>query len=167
MKKYLIIILLLIPVSISPQNRITKTGLGLIQYFEGFKGIAYQDVVGVWTIGFGSTRNVKPGMVISKKEAVVLLLKDAALFEKYVNKISERLLKWYEFDALTCFSFNVGFRIKGNFKDAVNQGNTKSVVMYLQQYIYAGGKVLKGLRIRRDAEASLYQNRIPSFLGAL
>jgi len=167
MKKYLLIILLLLPVLTAQSQNITKTGLGLIQHFEGFRGVAYQDVVGIWTIGFGSTRNVKPGMVISKKEALILLLQDVDRFEKYVNKISERLLKWYEFDALTCFSYNVGFRIKGNFKDAVNQGNTKIVVMYLQQYIYAGGKVLKGLRMRREAEASLYQNRIPNFLGAL
>ena len=46
--------------------RTSKRGIGLIKSFEGLRLQAYRDVVGVWTIGFGTTRGVKAGMSITK-----------------------------------------------------------------------------------------------------
>ena len=36
---------------------------------EGFRANAYQDAVGVWTIGYGSTKGVKKGDQISMANA--------------------------------------------------------------------------------------------------
>ena len=35
--------------------KISQAGLKLIEEFEGCRLTAYQDVVGVWTIGYGHT----------------------------------------------------------------------------------------------------------------
>lgn len=44
---------------------ISKAGLDLIKEFEGLRLSAYQDSVGVWTIGYGHTRTAKRGMSIT------------------------------------------------------------------------------------------------------
>ena len=56
------------PMSISP------AGINLIKKWEGFRGSAYLDPVGIWTIGYGHTKGVKPGQVISESEALNLLI---------------------------------------------------------------------------------------------
>ena len=40
---------------------ISKEGIALIKKFEGIELQAYQDSVGVWTIGYGHTKGVKEG----------------------------------------------------------------------------------------------------------
>src|SRR3954451_22814897 len=39
-------------------NSISETGLALLKSFEGFRSHPYQDVVGVWTIGYGETAGI-------------------------------------------------------------------------------------------------------------
>ena len=38
--------------------QVSEKGIGLIKQFEGCKLTAYQDSVGVWTIGYGWTQSV-------------------------------------------------------------------------------------------------------------
>ena len=40
---------------------ISQEGLALIKKFEGCELEAYKCAAGVWTIGYGSTKNVKEG----------------------------------------------------------------------------------------------------------
>jgi GH24 family phage-related lysozyme (muramidase) len=42
-----------------------------IKEWEGFRGKAYKDTSGVWTIGFGHTKDVKAGMLCTERVAVV------------------------------------------------------------------------------------------------
>ena len=45
--------------------RTSQTGIDLLKFFEGCELKAYQDSVGVWTIGYGHTKDVKSGMEIT------------------------------------------------------------------------------------------------------
>ena len=67
--------------------KISNNGLAIIEKFEGCQLKAYVCPAGVLTIGYGHTgSDVKPGMTITKEQAVELLKKDVAKFEKVVEK---------------------------------------------------------------------------------
>ncbi|MBY0421805.1 MAG: lysozyme, partial [Parvularculaceae bacterium] len=87
----------------------SDTGIALIKRFEGLELKAYQDVAGIWTIGYGHTGDdVKAGMKISEREAEELLRKDVKRFEDGVLRLVTVSLNQNEFDALVSFTFNVG-----------------------------------------------------------
>ena len=52
-----------------------------IRRFKGFRGKAYQDTKGVWTVGYGHTTHVKEGDIVTRKEAEQLLCDDLQFFE--------------------------------------------------------------------------------------
>jgi lysozyme len=139
-------------------------GIKCIEHYEGIKNRAYKCPAKVLTIGIGHTgRDVHAGMIITNRQAELLLMKDLNRFEMYINYLTERLLKPFEFDALISFSFNVGYRIDENFKTAINQGNAKVVVYKLSLFDHAAGIVLPGLKARRRTEGILYSNGVLKF----
>ncbi len=79
-----------------------------IRRFEGFRGKAYQDVKGVWTIGYGHTAQVKDGASITRKDAERLLRDDLKVFENNVNSLNICDNNLFRFDALTDFTYNCG-----------------------------------------------------------
>ena len=141
----------------------TEDGMALIRAFEGFRGRAYRDAVGVWTIGFGHTSmagapEVSQGMEISRAEAEKILERDVAEFAHGVAKLVTAQLNDNEFSALVSFAYNVGL---GNFGTssvlkAVNAGDREAVPRRVQLWVKAGGRVLPGLVKRRAAEAVLF-----------
>lgn len=139
--------------------KISQKGIDLIKSFEGLELKAYQDVVGVWTIGYGSTgSHVKPGMVITPKEAEDLLRKDVARFEACVDKQVSVPLTQNQFDALVSFAFNLGC---GNLASStllrkLNAKDYKGASLEFVKWNRAGGKVLAGLTRRREAEKALF-----------
>lgn len=164
--KTLFLLLLVAFATSTGQMKITPVGVTMVKHFEGFRSNAYLCPAGVWTIAYGATEGVRPGMIVTPQEGQVLLLKDMVRFENYVNKMIYRLMKWHEFDAIVSFSFNVGYRFSGKSKnsvlhDAINSGNTKVVVYKLSLYNKAkvDGRyiVLPGLVARRRAESFLYE----------
>ena len=72
--------------SSSTSRQTNASGVHLIKSFEGLRLKAYQDAVGVWTIGYGTTRGVKPGQEISEAQAEALLKADLNRFEQAVNQ---------------------------------------------------------------------------------
>jgi lysozyme len=143
--------------------KVTDEGLALIREAEGFRGRAYRDAVGVWTIGFGHTAaagapEVKPGDEIGRDEAEVMLKRDVDAFASGVERLVEPMLNDAQFSALVSFAYNVGL---GNFKSssvraAVNAGDFAAVPRRLALWNKAGGRVLPGLVKRRAAEGSLF-----------
>ena len=67
--------------------RISKQGLDFIKSFEGLRLKSYQDSIGVWTIGWGHTRGVKKGQVITKEQAEQFILDDLAPIEKHLSAL--------------------------------------------------------------------------------
>ncbi len=141
--------------------KISQDGINLIKRFEGCKLTAYRDSVGVWTIGYGHTKNVKRGDVISEYQAELFLKQDLTNVERELNKISS-LLTQRKYDALCSWVFNLGI---GNF----NSSTMKKYIMarrsdiditdQLIRWHNAGGKPLLGLKRRRVAEANMWHGR--------
>jgi len=140
---------------------ISEEGLALLKKFEGCELKAYQDSVGVWTIGYGHTKEVKEGDQINKDEAEHLLAEEMPEYEGYINNYVDVPLEQNQFDALTCWVYNLG---PTNFRNStlltvLNQERYTDVPREIKRWNKAGGKVLKGLIRRREAEALLFEGK--------
>ena len=146
----------------------SKKGIDLIKKFEGFRDKAYQCSAGVWTIGYGTTRykggrKVRKGDTCTKAQAEGYLKDDLEKFEKSVNKLVKVPLNQDQFDALVCWTYNLGAT---NLKSStmlkvLNKGLYHMVPDEMRKWNKAGGKVLKGLVRRRNAEATLFESGVP------
>lgn len=147
----------------------------LIKRFEGLRLSAYQDSVGVWTIGYGTTRingvPVQSGMTITAAQAEQYLLSDLSTdFAPAVYKNTRALITQSMFDSLCSFTYNVG---QGNLykstllKD-LNAGKYLDAASGFSQWNKAGGVVLEGLVKRRFAEKDLFlADGVPNSAGEL
>ena len=133
-------------------------GTKILKFFEGCKLTAYQDSVGVWTIGYGHTKGVYEGMTITQEEAEQMLLTELEEYEGYVEKYVTVPLTQNQFDALVVWVYNLGptnFR-KSTLLKELNSGNYTAAGKEITRWNKAGGKVLAGLVRRREAEAKLF-----------
>lgn len=143
--------------------------LALIKSFEGWRDTAYKDAVGVWTIGFGHTSmagppEVKPGMKINKAEGEAILARDLVKYENAIRNYVRVPLNENQFGALVSWCYNVGPGnvAKSTLVKRLNAGQYDAVPAELLKWNKAGGKVLKGLTRRREAEAVLFQKHASS-----
>lgn len=136
-------------------------GLALTEQFEGCRLTAYQDQVGVWTIGYGHTGpDVKPGMTITSAQAQDLLAQDVQGATACVNNVVAVKLTQEEFDALVDFVFNLG---AGAFSGStmlrrLNAGDFTGAAAQFDLWDRAGGAVVAGLLRRRQEEADLFSS---------
>lgn len=138
----------------------SQAGINLIKQFEGFRSEAYLCPAKIWTVGYGTTKNVHQGMVVTEGQAETFLFDDVKIFEKTINECVIVPLTQNQFDALVCFVYNVG---PGNFKSStlmkkLNAGEYSAVPSELEKWNKGGGKVLPGLVKRRQAEANLWNS---------
>ncbi|MFV3380265.1 lysozyme [Pseudomonas sp. NY15354] len=138
--------------------RTSQRGLSLIKSFEGLRLQAYQDAVGVWTIGYGATRGVKAGMSISKEQAERMLLNDVQRFEPEVERLVTVPLSQNQWDALVSFAYNLGSANleSSTLRRLLNSGDYAAAADQFPRWNKAGGKVLAGLARRREAERALF-----------
>lgn len=134
------------------------SGVSLIKSFEGLRLRAYQDAVGVWTIGYGTTRGVKPGQEISEAQAESLLKTDLNRFERAVNDAVRVPINDNQFAALVSFTYNVG---SGAMKSStllrkLNRRDIYGAAKEFPRWNRAGGRILAGLTRRRNAEKALF-----------
>lgn len=133
--------------------------LDLIKHWEGCVLHAYQDSVGVWTIGYGTTKGAKPGMVISKEKAVQLLMIDVAACSAAVAKYVKVQITNHEMCALISLSYNIGTGAlsKSTLVKKLNAGRPRvEVADEFLRWVHAGGRVLQGLVNRRKAERLVF-----------
>lgn len=143
------------------------------QFIKGHEGLrlkAYLCPAGVWTIGYGHTKNVKKGMTIDESKADEFFDLDIEIAEKVVIKLIGKDLMPYvlqgEFDAMVSFVYNFGevktkrYTILKKWKEWFNARkilSSEEVIRYwFNQYIKGGGKDLPGLIKRRSKEADIY-----------
>ena len=140
---------------------ISNEGISLIKKFEGCELEAYQDAVGVWTIGYGHTKNVKEGMTVSKEQADNMLLNELDEYCEHVEKAVTVDLKQCEFDALVSWTYNLGPTNLNNstMLKVLNNKEYDDVPAQIKRWNKAGGKVLQGLIRRREAEALLFEGK--------
>jgi len=134
-------------------------GVALIKKFEGCELEAYQCSANVWTIGYGHTRGVEEGDVISADKAEYILLEDLIEFEQYVDNLVTVSLNQDQFDALVAWTFNLG---PTNLKEStmllrLNDGQYDDVPAQMARWNRSNGEVLEGLKRRRKAEGLLFQ----------
>jgi len=137
---------------------ISEVGLDLIRDFEGRRLNAYQDAVGVWTIGYGHTRTAYPGQRITEAGAVALLRSDVATFERAVSQAVQVPLTDNQYAALVSFAFNVGSSAlnSSTLLRRLNAGDYGGAANELLRWNRAGGRELYGLTRRREAERALF-----------
>ena len=138
-------------------KRIGQAGLALIKQYEGCRLAAYRCAAGVWTIGYGHTAGVHSGMTITQAQADAYLRQDIAKFEGYVNNPAyvpiTANLNQNQFDALVSFAFNLG---AGNLRKLCKGRTAAQIARTMPNYNKAAGKVLAGLKRRREAEQKLF-----------
>lgn len=132
----------------------SATGARLTESFEGCKLVAYQDQVGVWTIGYGHTRGVAEGMTCTQEQAEAWLMEDAQEAADAVNRLVQVQLTQSEFDALVDFTFNLGAgALEGStLLRLLNAGDFAGAAEQFERWDHAGGQVVAGLLRRRQAE---------------
>ena len=138
----------------------SQEGIALIKKFEGCELTAYQCSAGVWTIGYGHTKDVVEGMEISQETAEEWLVKELDEYENYIHKYVSAPLSQNQFDALVSWVYNLG---PANLKAStllkvLNAGDYEGVPAQIKRWNKAGGQVLEGLIRRREAEALLFLN---------
>lgn len=133
----------------------TISGAYLIGPSEGLVQQTYLDPVGIATVCFGHTgKDVAIGQTYTKKECTAKMVEDIKQARKEVYEYIHVPLTFYQEAALISFTYNVGPKNlssstlvkKFNHKDY--SGGCKELL----RWVYAGGKKLKGLEMRRHKE---------------
>lgn len=132
--------------------------IAAIKRFESVRLTAYQDSVGVWTIGYGHTAGVKKGDRITQAQADAFLRDDLSRVESTVNKL-RNVSTQGRFDAVVDFIFNCGAGnfMKSTLKQYIELG--KPTWMCQEQFlrwVNAGGQKSGGLVSRRIWEANRF-----------
>ena len=133
--------------------------LNQLMVFEGLKLKAYRDAAGVLTIGYGHTgKDVCVGDRISPYWAKELLVKDIEAVERAVDGLGvARTLG--QLDALVSLAFNIGVgRLKAStLLQVIRDGGSKAAIKKeFKKWVFAGGKKLRGLELRREWEAKRF-----------
>tara|TARA_R110002074_G_scaffold365865_2_gene539667 strand:- start:876 stop:1427 length:552 start_codon:yes stop_codon:yes gene_type:complete len=141
--------------------QISQEGLALIKKFEGCELEAYLCPAGVWTIGYGHTKDVKEGDKINKDEADYLLQEEMIEYESYINDMVDVDLNQSQYDSLCAWVYNLGPSNLGSstMLRVLNEGKYDEVPQQMKRWNKANGEVLDGLIRRREAEALLFQGK--------
>ncbi len=144
----------------------------LVRRFEGLHKVAttrptvtvipYVCPAGILTIGYGHTKNVKRGDVISVPEAETLLQQDLKLSVAQAVRYSPLLVvagSETKLFAIADFIFNLGAgRYEAStLRRRVNQQDWTEAAYELRRWVWGGGKKLPGLVARREAEVALLE----------
>ncbi len=151
---------------------ISSHGVGLIKQFEGCSKRRHDGRIEAypdpgtggepWTIGWGAThiygRPVRPGDIITQAEADALLEEHLA---SYAAQVAEALgdapITPEQFDALVSFHYNTGAIGRATLTKKHCSGDFEGATREFARWNRAGGRVMKGLARRRQAEAELYR----------
>ena len=152
-----IVLLLLISNKVSAEK--------IIAQFEGLRLEAYPDSAGVWTIGYGTTKNpdtgakIKQGDKITKAKALDWLKKDTASFKAGVQKLVKVPVNDNQLAALTSLAYNIGLTAfsRSTLLSLLNSKvNKELVAAQFLRWNRAGGQIVRGLTIRRKLESDLF-----------
>jgi lysozyme len=140
--------------------------IAAIKQFEGFRRASYLDAAGVWTIGYGDTRNAGPGVVCTEEQAGAWLAAALSDVEAALNNetLVSAPLTQGQFDALADFAYNlgVGSLMRSTLLRLVNAGDIAGAAAEFPKWANSRGRVLPGLMKRRLAEQSWFSEPEPS-----
>lgn len=143
---------------------INQAASELIKQSEGLKLTAYQDSVGKWTIGYGTTyypdgSPVQQGDIITAAQASEYLQDITDQLQGQIIDSATVKLSPNQTGALVSFAYNLGFgALQGStlFHKVNTNPQDSTIRDEFNKWIHAGGQVLPGLVERREKEADLY-----------
>jgi lysozyme len=147
---------------------VSKAAIALIKHHEGVRSRPYRCPANLWTVGVGHL--IGDGKLLpdswnrtfTEAEIDGLLKSDLRRFELGISKMLPNVpLRQCEFDALVSFCFNLGLGCfqRSTLRQALLRGNKKAAMESLVKYCRAGGKILRGLQIRRLDEKALFEGK--------
>lgn len=155
--------------------RVSDKAIKMIKHHEGVRQKPYRCPVKLHTVGVGHVlyprqaqlkmeeRDAYPleerdNRTFSMEEVDGILRNDLNRFERGVERYCPVQLTQGQFDALVSFSFNVGLGTlqRSTLRQKVLRGEIKGAAEEFLKYTLAGGKVLRGLVIRRNDERALF-----------
>ena len=154
--------------------RLSQKGVDFIKSHEALRLKAYQDSKGVWTIGWGHTKGVKPGDVITRAQAEQFIRDDFAWVERTLNADlvigrDKPLVTQNEFDALCSLVFNIGSQayLDSTVRRKIRQGDKMAAARAFKMWIYSNHKFIQGLANRRADEVRLFLQSGAADIAAL
>lgn len=152
-----------------------KEGVDLVIRFEGYSSTPYRCAAGVWTIGYGTTRYPNGRRVTgddpecTKKQAVSWLHHELEKAEQAVIRYCRVYLNAKQRAALASFVYNLGagaFRAS-TLRRRINTGDWDDIFddapYQVRRWNKAGGRVLRGLVRRRNAEAEMWNEGLETY----
>ncbi len=133
---------------------VAAAGGYLVAPWEGESNTSYQDIVGVYTICYGETKNVRPKEYRTDKQCEEGLAKELSKYNKEMKSYVNVPLTQHEEIAYTSLVWNIGIT---NFKNStllkkLNAGQKYEACSQILRWDYAGGKKVAGLTNRRQDE---------------
>ena len=147
---------------------VSKAGIALIKHHEGVRSKPYRCPAGLWTVGVGHLIGDGKSLpkswdrLFTKEEIDGILKRDLRRFELGVHKMLPNVpLRQCEFDSIVSFCFNLGLGCfqRSTLRQALLRGDKKAAMESLVKYCRAGGKILRGLQIRRLDEKALFEGK--------
>lgn len=141
----------------------SEEGLALTKRFEGLRLTAYQDLRGIWTIGYGHTGpDVHTELCITEADAEALLEADLSKAVACVNRLVTTPVAQNQFDALVDFAFNLGCSAlsRSTLLAHINAGDFAAAAGEFLRWDHAGDRTLPGLRRRRRAEVEMFEGGV-------
>lgn len=145
--------------------KISQNGINLIKKFEGVRYKPYKCPAGLFTIGYGHLIGDGKQLpdsynkTFTESEVDAILRKDLIRFERGVTMLFPMSYRFTQgmFDALVSFAFNggVGLLQRSTVRSALLRGDKEMAGQSLLKYCRGGGKILRGLQLRRQAEYKL------------
>lgn len=113
-----------------------------------------------WTIGWGATGpDIGPGTVWTQHQCDARLMHDVARHATEVAKaLGNASTTQAQFDALVSFHYNTGAIARATLTERHCAGDHIAAIEEFARWNRAGGRVLKGLVRRRQAEARVYSS---------
>lgn len=138
--------------------KVSENCLSLIKECEGCSLHSYQDIGGVWTIGYGCTHDVGKSDTITQEEAESMLLAAVLTTEAAVNMLLKVPVTQNQFDALVSFTYNVGegHLESSTFLRLLNQGDYEGAAEQILRWNKVNGEIVFGLVRRRHKEYELF-----------
>lgn len=157
-----------------PARLPSRAGVLLIKRWETFSPEVYLCPAGWWTIGWGSTRGLDGQRLtaahppIDEALGTVLLWRDVMIATRAVNRLVPAPLDPHQVDALVSFVYNLG---SGNLEAStlrrkILRGDVAGAADEFRRWVYAGGRKLRGLVLRREAEAALFRGDVLQSMAA-
>jgi GH24 family phage-related lysozyme (muramidase) len=146
------------------ERKMDKSSLDLVKEFEGFEEKAYDDSVGVRTIGYGTAATSGRAIPdeITEEEASALAQEDLDNLDRQLDDLLQVEVTPGQKEALKSLAYNVGIgaiaRSQGLKK--LNQGDIEGAAEEFfdedKGFVKAGGEKLAGLVRRRAAERDVF-----------